>query len=356
VSDQENTNEDPFRGFISYSEKEEAPKEEAQAAAAEDEEVSLSEDEEIEGDTPVDEAEAEAEDDEAGDDEAEAEAGDDEAEAEAGDDEAEAEDPDDDEVEDDADDEKPRKKKKKSVQQRINEVTRERRTAEREAARLQKELEEARQRLLTYQDPADTSGEQPAKEDAPAAPNPEDFEYGEIDSRYISALAHHEATLVVAKMRKEEEQKRQVEADAVKQQEQRQKTETLYRLGLQKYDDFEDVVVEGARNEEWPLTATVGELMINSDCGADIAYYLATNKQEAVKLAQQSDVMQAKMFGRLEERFSSKPDAPKKPKASKAPKPPSATAKGTGGKQKVKPNTSDFGAFYQYAIKELNGG
>ena len=232
---------------------------------------------------------------------------------------------------------------KETFQQRINELTKARREAERHAEALERRLGEIevklRQDLTAQQD----EGKQ--EEDLP--PEAEDFEYGEIDPNYIKALVDFETKQVLAVAKEEFKQERQAEAAAQEAQELRHKWDAQVERGAENFDDFHEKVVTGAEKGEWSLTPDMAELVIESPVGAEIAYYLATHSQESAQVAVQSPLRQAAYFGRLEARFSSPADAPKAKKAKKATKapPPVAHARGAGGKFQPSASTDDFAVF-----------
>ena len=169
---------------------------------------------------------------------------------------------------------------KETFQQRINELTKARREAERHAEALERRLGEIevklRQDLTAQQD----EGKQ--EEDLP--PEAEDFEYGEIDPNYIKALVDFETKQVLAVAKEEFKQERQAEAAAQEAQELRHKWDAQVERGAENFDDFHEKVVTGAEKGEWSLTPDMAELVIESPVGAEIAYYLATHSQESAQV------------------------------------------------------------------------
>jgi len=92
------------------------------------------------------------------------------------------------------------------------------------------------------------------------------------------------------------------------------------------YKDFEAV----AYNNEVPITAAMGEVIMSSDVGAELAYYLGSNRSESARIAAMSPLAAAKELGRIEANIS----APKPRTATKAPPPvkPVKPNAGTGEK------------------------
>jgi hypothetical protein len=244
--------------------------------------------------------------------------------------------------------------RKKSVQERINEVTRARREAERRAEKAERELAQLR---ATQQQPPPKKEEQPPKEPAageedPNAPKPDDYEYGELDSRYIRALASYEANKVFNEQRQKDEQSRQTREQEDRQVAAREAFEEMIDAGAKKHEDFYQRVVIDSEEGKWPLSETLGELLLGSDVGDDIAYHLATNPEEADRVYRSSPVEQARYFGRMEAKFSAGQAAATGDTGKPAPKTPKApapieSARGAGGQFHATADTDDFSAFEQ---------
>jgi hypothetical protein len=235
---------------------------------------------------------------------------------------------------------------KKTTQERINELTRARREAERTAERL-----EARLRELERSQEAPPPKEEAPKEEAPAAPNPDDFDYGEIDPRYISASVAYQTQQSIAAWQREEHARQQTELAERVRREAQDKFAAKVDEGSRKYDDFYEKVVIGAEKGEWPLSDEMGSLLVESDVGDDIAYHLASHPEEAVRVYRQTPVEQARYFGRLEAKFSAERTAATgngagKP-AKRAPKapPPVRPAVGAHGGHEPSAMSDDFLAF-----------
>ena len=81
----------------------------------------------------------------------------------------------------------------------------------------------------------------------------------------------------------------------------------------EKYADFEEVVGES----DAPISREMGQAIVESEVGTDIAYYLAQHPDEAKRIASLSPIRQIAEIGKLEDRVS-KP-APKA--LTKAPEP-----------------------------------
>lgn len=267
--------------------------------------------------------------------------------------------------------------KHRSANDRIGQAVAKQRAAERErdeerGAR-RAEMDELRREIATLKGGLTTpkdGAKQPVDKDAPRAT---DYEYGELDAAYIRDLAIHETRKAIAVERTAQTAERQTDAQRREAQEFTAKAKVFEAAGLEKFDDFGEVVVQGAKDGVWPLDKPFGDLMFESELGPDIAYYLATHVEEAKKIMAQSPAGQARAFGRLEATFSSttldaaeqdeETDAteagqaqqqqvhkPAQARTSQAPPPPAKRARGAGGKTQVSADTNDFSAFERLAM------
>lgn len=236
--------------------------------------------------------------------------------------------------------------KRMSVGQRIAWLTKTRREAERKAAEYEQRLREleAKTKQPAEEQPKSDLTESEKSDTKEGPPKPEDFDYGELDPRYVEALVAHQTRATLAEFQKEQAETARKKAAEQQAQEFLQKYEQRVAEGAAEFDDFEDVVVKRAERGEYPLSQTVAELAVGSEVGHKVMYHLAKNLDEAKKIDSLDPVQQAVAFGRLEARFSSGKDAPKTTRAPKAP-PPTQQARGSGGKFQVSPDTQDFTAF-----------
>lgn len=257
--------------------------------------------------------------------------------------------------------------------QQINDATREMRAAERALAELQKSLPNAditalRKEIADLKAAQLTPGTKAAKVVDKDAPRPADYEFGELDAAYIDAVVEYKTGKAIAQRLADQDRKAQTSTATAAQAEFEQKVSKFGTSGSKLYDDFADVVVQGARDGAWPLSATVGELLFDSEHGPDIAYYLATHVDEAKAMMAKTPTAQAAAFGRLEASFSSvssdataqdaeqvqAEQAPPKPaqqaRTTQAPPPLPNRARAAGGKPSVSADTNDFAAFERLAM------
>lgn len=263
---------------------------------------------------------------------------------------AESADPEKGEAEEATEPEKPAPPKKQTAQERIDEVTRARREAERRADDLQKRLEALEQRALQEAPPKEETPES-AKSETRGPPKPDDFEFGELDSAYIAAVVDYQTEKRWEELRQRDVAERQQAAV-------RAKFEQQIATGREKYPDFDEKVVRGAEERAWPLSETLAVLLVESEVGEDIAYHLATNLDEAVRVDRLAPVEQARYFGRLEAKFSAAraaatggnapAETPATTRAPQAP-PPVTPGRGAGGQFQATAKSDDFAAFEKAA-------
>lgn len=234
------------------------------------------------------------------------------------------------------------------TQERINELTAARREAERQAAENLREAEKWKRIAEQNALPPEQEGQE-GEADPNAAPNPDDFEFGLADPKYIAALAKHE---VMAEIRQQNE--------VARTQQTLHELEAKYQTGLgaalERYPDYDEVVTKGAEEKKWACSPIFSLGIRDSEVGHDIAYHLAKNPEESKRIAALDNMLQAREFGRLEGRFlharetkaesaEAQQQAKPAPKRTAAPPPPKAQTRGRGGTFKVAADTDDFAAF-----------
>lgn len=260
----------------------------------------------------------------------------------------------------------------RKAEDRIGQAVAKQRATERELATERearaKDRGEFEARLKALETRPLTADAKPAKVVDKDAPRPADYEFGELDAAYIDAVVEYKTGKAIAQRLADQDRKAQTSTATAAQAEFEQKVSKFGTSGSKLYDDFADVVVQGARDGAWPLSATVGELLFDSEHGPDIAYYLATHVDEAKVMMAKTPTAQAAAFGRLEASFSSvssdataqdaeqvqAEQAPPKPaqqaRTTQAPPPLPNRARAAGGKPSVSADTNDFAAFERLAM------
>lgn len=245
--------------------------------------------------------------------------------------------------------------RKNDPQKRIAQAVGRQRQAERErdaATRQLTALEQRLQRLesgLTQQPTRANNVASSGSDDGP--PQAADYQYGELDTKYISDLARYETLQTI----RAEDTRRSNAAAQSRENENRAAMAQRYRdfetEGLARYDDFDVVVTQSANAGEWALSPLLASLIIDSDHGSDIAYHLASDRKEAKRVFDMTPAKQAAWFGRREAVLSAETPAAGNPalRVSRAPEAVRRQARGSGSRQPPAPDTTDFAAFERMA-------
>lgn len=221
-------------------------------------------------------------------------------------------------AEQDEDAEKPAPKPKQTAQERIDELTRARREAERDA--------EFWRAKATREADAQTHPQGDGR------PDPADFDNGALDPGYIDALTDWKAEQAV------EKRFTQREAQA--------RTQTALQTFEQRVEkQYPDGEPEGLKTlRSLPmLSSVVQEVMMDSEVGPKLGDYLGDNPRELRRISALPPISQARELTKLEQTLTT-PSAPSPKTATDAPEP-APTLRGAGGRFKVAPDTSDFAAF-----------
>lgn len=186
----------------------------------------------------------------------------------------------------------------------------------------------------------------------PDMPDPKNYTYGETDAAYIKDLARYEARQEFLAQQAEQE---------VRSSLQNVETQHAERVGKAKerYQDYDEVVVKGAnpdpvtKEPKWFCSQLMSLGIKTSEQGPDIAYHLASNPQESLRIAQMPPLEQAREFGRLEYRFEQEAKTREGDGGGSSPEtrttgapPPPPRARGSGSNSgPVAADTDDFAAF-----------
>lgn len=212
-------------------------------------------------------------------------------------------------------------KPKQTAQERIDEVTRARREAERRAEMAERERDELRKKI-------------PVPE-APKEPKAADYTYGEEDAAYIHDKAKFEA--------RQEFETAEQERAAREHGERIEKTwdDRQVAFAADKPDFFDKVAAN-----DLPISPPMAIAIKTSESGPAVAYHLATNPDEARRLAALDPIAQVREIGRLEAKLElpASPSIPNTKTVSDAPSPPQPL-RGQGGRFQVAADTDDFEAF-----------
>jgi len=230
--------------------------------------------------------------------------------------------------------------KGKSVQERMNEITAARREAERVAEERAREVEYWKGMAAGKKPEGEAEQAKPeADANGDPEPDPEKYEYGEADARYLADSARWNARAEFRELKRQEDERAEVA---------KLNTEHAARVSeaVEKYPDYQEKVQASADRGEWPCSQVMALGIKASPVGPDVAYHLATNRDEAARINALSPLEQARELGRLEAGFMNKPkEVAPEVKAPKAPPPPSHQARGAGGQFETSDDTDDFAAF-----------
>ena len=193
-----------------------------------------------------------------------------------------------------------REKARRYAQKRIDRLTWEANEAKRKAEELEAKLRERQER---QPDPL------------AARPKMEDFQDYEA---YLEALADWKAEEKAQRLRDElkaESEKTRAKTEADRRMEAFRAAESKVRATVQDYDE----AIQDA--QDTPMTQVMFDVILESEVGPNILYYLAKNPDEAERIAHLSPARQAAEIGKLEDKLAQQLKDPQKPKASNAPPP-----------------------------------
>lgn len=248
--------------------------------------------------------------------------------------------------------------KKKTVQDRIDELVKQREDAKREGdARLEALRKEFEDKLAALQP------KQPEKKTA--EPTPDDlkedgtpkYDLGEFDPQYIRDLTRYtlEQERTQAAIKAEEENKARQQAQA--QQTLAAEWNERVEVAKTEYPDFMEkgqALLNGFNNLDQGYAQYLSTVLMSMEKGPDVLYYLSNHPEEATKIVNSGAQRATLALGRIEAKFL-EADAQKqlaKPKVSNAPAPPPVRARGTNGAFiSVAPDTDDLNAFEKEFFK-----
>ncbi len=242
--------------------------------------------------------------------------------------------------------------KKSKVQERIDELVKQREDAKREAnaeiAKLRKEFEDKLEALKPVQPTVKTAEPTPdsVNEDGTAK-----YPLGEFDPLYIRDLTR----FTLAEERTQAEIRAQEQRQANEQEAAQAALQTSWNEKLvvakEKYPDLTtkgQELLDSFNDLPQDYAGYLATVMMSMDYGPDVLNYLSHNPDEARKIVNSGAQKATLALGRIEAKFA-EVEAQKviaKPIVSKAPPPPAASARGTGGGAKtIEPDTDDLDAF-----------
>lgn len=216
-------------------------------------------------------------------------------------------------------------KPKKTVKERIDELTWKLRETERREAALLDRLQRPATAHEARQPQAQAANEDPE-------PDPADYEHGELDVAYIRDITRREARLEFRREQADLDARRAIQT----------KRTTFDQRVVEQFPDGEP---EGlARLKTLPsLSEAIADVILTSETGPKLADYLGTHITELNRLSALAPHLQAYELAKIESKLAAA--TPPSPKiVTDAPEPP-PRARGAGGQFKVSADTDDFAAF-----------
>lgn len=180
-------------------------------------------------------------------------------------------------------------KKSKGVQKRIDELTANWRNEQREKEWLRQQYEMLQQQVQTPNQP------EPVKAAPQGRPSIDQFE--DVND-YVEAVTDW-------KLRQAESAR---EAQSRQEREQREQQELISKVqngadkARQKYQDFDDVVLN---NHNVPISPFAAAALVDMENGMDVAYHLGKNPAEAMRIASLPQNRQLIEIGRIEAALAS---------------------------------------------------
>jgi hypothetical protein len=178
----------------------------------------------------------------------------------------------------------------KGVQKRIDRAVRQKYEAEARAKMLEERLAVIEQRQFQQNQPSIDKSE-------PKIENFDNFD------TYVAAKAEWIASKKIEETLTEREKRQKEERE----NHERQQVQTTWAKRVSEatveMPDFEEVLA----SSEVPMTGPMQDAIMESDIGPKLAYFLANNPDEAIKIANMPPISAIRALGRIEERLQTQP-------------------------------------------------
>jgi hypothetical protein len=168
---------------------------------------------------------------------------------------------------------------------RIDELTRDKHEARRQAERLEKILEQ-QEAMLRQQMPQNA----PEAARGPVPPNPNDFAGGQFDPRYMDAMLQYTREAAVVEARQavaQEYEQRQAQQAFVAAQ---AKLETSEAAARAKYADYDAVIDPITSDPRLAQNQTIRQAVLGMENGPEIAYVLGRHLDVAYEIASMNPI------------------------------------------------------------------
>lgn len=171
-----------------------------------------------------------------------------------------------------------------------------------------------------------------AAEEVP--PNPEDYEFGALDQKYIDDAIDYRTKVGVREalgsVEQRFQQQREQQAVQAEQQAAIDDAKTIVAKGAAKFDDFEEVVWERGLREEYKLDKPTFDALRDPETvhADEIIYALASDPAEAARVAAMSPTQQTRYVLAKDAEIAGKATT----RTTKAPPPPGQQVRGQSGR------------------------
>jgi chromosome segregation ATPase len=228
------------------------------------------------------------------------------------------------------DDEKP-KKKKGGFKKRIERF-------QKQLSVKDQEIEFLKQQMSKGKTSDEAVAEKKPQIDTTSKPTPDNFETHE---EYIDALTDWK---IESKEKLKEQKAKESEAKS-EYQKQIESYQSKVLEVKKTHDDFDDVMEDV---DDIKVSATVHQIILDSDFGPSLAYELAKNKSEFERINKLNPLAAAKEIGKIEARLTSKSESKKEIKVTKAPQPLKAVGSGSKGTIQKSPDDMSYEEFKEW--------
>jgi hypothetical protein len=198
----------------------------------------------------------------------------------------------------------------------------------------QRKIQKLEREVQTLRQKAAPVVEQVAEAPKPK-PEPKDFQIEGTETydvaKYAEAVADWKVESRLAEADKKRTEAQKVEQQKSEQQKQLEAWDSKQGAAAKaKYKDFSEVI----QSADFPVSPLMHEAIMASDNGGDLAYYFASNEEQALAISRMSPYQQAKEIAKIEAQFAPQgsaeedehEDAPVPP-VKKAPAPPTPVSK-----------------------------
>lgn len=167
---------------------------------------------------------------------------------------------------------------------RIDELTKDKHDARRQAERLEQMLEKQEQILRQY------SPNQDQGPSALAPPEPSQFAGGQYDPRYMDAMMQYTRESAVMEAKQAVAQEYEQRARAQTQQVAQAKLETAEAAARVRYADYDSIIERITSDPILAQNQTIREAILGMENGPDIAYQLGRNLDVAYEISNMSPI------------------------------------------------------------------